>query len=90
MKDLITPGLIIFNADDPKTGNVRDDLRIEVRVATDPEPWSLTIEQMVEMTSKSRRWLFSHADDLPWIKRVTRKSLRGDEALLRKWIASRR
>jgi hypothetical protein len=53
------------------------------------EAWSLTIEDMMRMTSKSRRWLFENKH-LPFIRQVSRKTLVGDKALLKKWIANRR
>jgi hypothetical protein len=53
------------------------------------EEWNLTIEDMMRMTSKSRRWLFENKH-LPFIRQVSRKTLVGDRALLKKWIANRR
>lgn len=81
---------VIVHAVDPKTGKTKLLERIDTVLPVAEEPWSLTIDDMVRMSGKTRRWIFAHADDLGWVKRLTRKSLRGDAALLRKWIASRR
>jgi hypothetical protein len=56
--------------------------------ATD-EPWSLTIEDMMRMTGKTRRWLFRHKH-LPFIRVISRKTVIGDADLLHKWIAAQR
>jgi hypothetical protein len=53
------------------------------------EPWSLSIEDMMRMTGKTRRWLFKHKQ-LPFIRVISRKTLIGDTELLRKWIAAQR
>jgi hypothetical protein len=57
-------------------------------VASAPE-WNLTVEEMMRVTGKSRRWLFAHKN-LPFIRRISRKTIRGDETLLRRWLSSRR
>jgi hypothetical protein len=54
------------------------------------DEWNLSIEDMERMTGQNRRWLFAHANELPFIKRITKKKLRGDAALLKRWIAERR
>ena len=55
-----------------------------------PAPeWNLSIDDLVARTSKSRRWIFAHADELPFVGRITRKTLRG-EALLTHWLSERR
>lgn len=51
--------------------------------------WSLSVEDMMRMTHKSRRWLFENKN-LPFIRVINRKTIIGDETLLKKWIASRR
>jgi len=45
---------------------------------------------MMRLTGKTRRWLFTHADELPFVCRITRKTLRGDEVLLKRWLEDRR
>jgi hypothetical protein len=54
------------------------------------DEWNLSIEDMERMTGQKRRWLFAHADELPFIKRITKKKVRGDAALLKRWMAERR
>jgi hypothetical protein len=51
--------------------------------------WSLTIEDMMRWTGKTRRWLFRHKH-LPFIRVISRKTLIGDEALLKRWIVQQR
>jgi hypothetical protein len=58
-------------------------------VARPREKWSLSLDDMVKRTGKTRRWLFTHADELPFVRRITRKTLRGDALLLERWIARR-
>jgi hypothetical protein len=53
-----------------------------------PEPaktWTLSIDDLMLRTGKSRRWSFMHADKLPFVQRITRKTLRGDAAKLERW-----
>src|SRR5690348_3727288 len=56
-----------------------------VVLPTTPE-WSLDIDAMIKKTGKSRRWLFQHKN-LPFIWVISRKTIKGDETLLRKWIS---
>jgi hypothetical protein len=51
--------------------------------------WTLTIEDLMRLTGQSRRWIFQRADELPFVKRITRKTLIGDETRLRRWIDRR-
>jgi hypothetical protein len=61
----------------------------ETACGTSRVRWTLSTDDMVRMTGKTRRWLFTHADELPFVRRITRKTLRGDKALLERWIARR-
>jgi hypothetical protein len=81
---------IIVHAVDPKTGKTRMLERVDSVNPIADEPWNLGIDDLVRMSGKTRRWIFAHAGEMGWVKRITRKTLRGDAALLRKWIASRR
>jgi hypothetical protein len=56
--------------------------------ASEPR-WSLDTDQLVERSGRSRRWLFAHANELPYVKRISRKVLRGDSVLLERWIGRR-
>jgi len=51
--------------------------------------WNLSIEQMIAMTGKTRRWLFAHRD-LPFVRSISRKTIVGDETLLKRWVAEQR
>jgi hypothetical protein len=50
-----------------------------------PKTWTLTIDDLIVRTGKSRRWIFMHADRLPFVRRITRKTILGD-AKLEKWL----
>ena len=59
--------------------------------ATEPESssideWPLTIEDLMCRTGKSRRWLFEHSKDLPFVRRLTARTLVGDAAKLNSWL----
>ncbi len=55
-----------------------------------PEPrWSLDTDELVKRSGRSRRWLFAHCDELPFVRRMSRKVLRGDAQLLERWITRR-
>ena len=44
------------------------------------------LDEICARTQKTRRWIFRHAKQLPFVKRVSRKTLIGDAELLKKWI----
>lgn len=55
-----------------------------------PQPrWSLDTDDLVKRTGQSRRWLFAHCDELPFVRRKSRKTLRGDAMLLERWFDRR-
>ena len=54
-----------------------------------PERWSLDTDDLVKRTGKSRRWLFAHCEELPFVRRKSRKVLRGDAKLLEQWFDRR-
>jgi hypothetical protein len=56
------------------------------RTRPDAAAWTLTVDDLIRKTGKSRRWLFRHRD-LPFIRSITRKSIVGDASLLRDWIS---
>jgi hypothetical protein len=63
--------------------------------ATEPESapdaeWTLTIEDLIRRTGKSRRWLFEHSKDLPFVRRLTARTLVGDAARLNSWLERKR
>jgi hypothetical protein len=58
--------------------------------SSDKPRWKMTIEDMEKMTGKPRRWLFAHADELPFVSRVSLKVIKGDETLCLAWITERR
>ena len=60
--------------------------KAQVRHANEDE-W-LTIEQVADITKYSNRWLYDHASQLPFIKRVS-GSLRASRIGLQQWMATR-
>ena len=50
----------------------------------------LTPEQAATLIGVNRRWLYRHAEKLPFTRRISRKNLRFSEAGLRRWLASRK
>jgi predicted DNA-binding transcriptional regulator AlpA len=64
--------------------------------AGDSEPKSattdqfLTAEDAAQILRVSPRWLYRHANRLPFARRLSRKCLRFSEAGLRRWQASKK
>lgn len=56
-----------------------------------PEPDRLlTVAEAAQILEVTPKWLYRHADRLPFTRRLSRKALRFSEAGLRKWLATRR
>lgn len=49
----------------------------------------LTPEEAAEMLGQNVRWLYRRASNLPFTRRLSRKSLRFSEKGLRRWLATR-
>lgn len=49
----------------------------------------LSADEACAILKRPRRWLYDHAKRMPWIKRLSRKSLLVDESMMMRWIASR-
>jgi hypothetical protein len=49
----------------------------------------LTIDEAAGMLRKSRQWFYRH-ESLPFIKRISRKSLLCSEIGMKRWLASRK
>ena len=50
----------------------------------------LTPEEAAEILGQDVRWLYRHANELPFTRRINRKNLRFSEAGLRRWLAARK
>jgi hypothetical protein len=50
----------------------------------------LDADQIAAAIRQSRRWVFRHAEHLPFVRRISRKALVGSELGLRRWRDSRR
>jgi predicted DNA-binding transcriptional regulator AlpA len=53
-----------------------------------PDTW-LKVDEAAERLAVSRRWLYTHADSLPFAKRLTGGTLRFSSRGLERWQASR-
>jgi excisionase family DNA binding protein len=50
----------------------------------------LTPEEAAKLMNVNEAWLYRHAKQLPFAKKLSRKSLRFNEAGLRRWMAARK
>jgi excisionase family DNA binding protein len=50
----------------------------------------LTPEEAAERLGQNVRWLYRHAKELPFTRRISRKNLRFSEASLLRWLAARK
>ena len=50
----------------------------------------LTAEEAAKLIGVNRRWLYRHANKLPFTRRISRKNLCVSEAGLRRWLALRK
>lgn len=57
---------------------------------TDPTDRLLTPEQTAAMLGVTVRWIYRHAHQLPFARRLSRKALRFSQAGLTRWIKTRR
>ncbi len=50
----------------------------------------LTPDEAAAILRRSRRWLYRNADRLPFVKRLSPKSILCSESGIRRWLATRR
>jgi|SRR5262252_2600773 len=50
----------------------------------------LTAEEAAKLIGVNRKWLYRHANKLPFTRRISRKNLCVSEAGLRRWLAWRK
>ena len=50
----------------------------------------MTPEEAANLMGVNRKWLYRHADKLPFTRRISRKNLRFSEAGLRRWLAAKK
>ncbi len=55
---------------------------------TPSEDKMLTVDEGAAILRCSPRWIYRHADQLPFVHRLSRKSLLCSESGLRKWLAA--
>jgi hypothetical protein len=56
----------------------------------DADDRMMTADEAAVVLHHDRRWLYRHAADLPFVRRVSRKSFLCSEIGLRKWLAAQR
>jgi hypothetical protein len=66
-----------------------NDQQAEIVAAPDKDRM-LTTEEAASMLRCSRKWIYRHADDLPFVMRKSRKSLLCSEAGIKHWLQRRR
>ena len=50
----------------------------------------LTVDEVAESLAVERTWVYRHADDLPFTRKLSAGTLRFSSSGLRRWLASRR
>ena len=50
----------------------------------------LTVDEASLLLRRKRQWIYRHATTLPFVKRISRKSLLCSEAGLKRWLKSRK
>lgn len=50
----------------------------------------LTVDEAAALLRRRRTWIYRHAATLPFVKRISRKSLLCSEAGIKRWLAGRR
>lgn len=54
------------------------------------DDFTLNADDVAARLDKSRRWVFRQASRLPFVRRISRKTLLASESGLNRWIAARR
>ena len=62
--------------------------QLEGRVADKDDEW-ITIDEACEITKLKPRWFLDHAEELPFVKHVNRKTPRVSKKGLQRWMANR-
>lgn len=64
---------------------------LDSKQAAPPEvdDW-ITVDEAAGVLHHNRRWLYRNAANLPFVRRVSRKSLLCSESGIKKWMAARR
>jgi hypothetical protein len=72
--------------------SIQDSVSTETRPArVGPDAdFTLNADAVAERLCKTRRWVFRHAKNLPFIRRISRKTLLASESGLNLWIAKQR
>ena len=65
-------------------------LNADATARDEPPDQTLNADEIARAVGQSRRWVFRHAQDLPFVVRTGRKSLVGSRAGLNRWLKARR
>lgn len=73
-------------------GRVMGRLLLSTGDAVNPreEDRMLTVDEAANMLRRGRQWIYRNAHTLPFVKRISRKSLLCSEAGLKRWLAARK
>ncbi len=58
--------------------------------AEPPPDRLLTVGQLAKMLEVKPRWIYCHADEIPGLKRLTRRTMRFRESPVLRWMASKK
>jgi excisionase family DNA binding protein len=85
------------NPFDPFFDEIRKIVREEIAAAlsgnghpAEEKEKLLTPEQAAELIGVKKEWLYRHAKQLPFCRRLSRKAVRFNETGLKRWLAARK
>jgi hypothetical protein len=55
-----------------------------------PDDQMLTVDETAALLRRKRRWIYSHADSLPFVRRLSPRSLLCSRKGVERWLAARR
>ena len=69
---------------------LREDRIENGTVSATEKDTPLTAEQAAALIGVSRRWVYRHADRLPFARRINRKNVRFSRAGLQRWLDAKK
>jgi predicted DNA-binding transcriptional regulator AlpA len=72
---------------------VREEIAAALSNGDHPAPEKerlLTPDEAAAMIGVDKKWLYRHSKQLPFIRRLSKKNIRFNEAGLRRWLATRK
>jgi hypothetical protein len=71
-------GRLLLSASGQPTASPREDEHM------------LTVDEAAKVLRRGRQWIYRNAHSLPFVKRISRKSLLCSETGLKRWLAARK